>query len=87
MNAVLTVSVSTCLISAFLLLGLLRVQFYFSEMSYFTASVFTLKNPAEESMKSDRGEEEDDFQTDEDEEMEVDKQVVQKRKKVREMHI
>lgn len=48
--------------------------------------MFTLKKTAEETMKSDRGEEEDDFQTDEDEEMEVDKQVVQKRKKVREIH-
>lgn len=48
-----------------------------------TASMFTLKNPAEESMEGDRDEEEDDFQTDEDEEMEVEKQVqVQKRKKV-----
>lgn len=33
-------------------------------------------------MKDDGDEEEDDFQTDENEEMEVDKQVVQKRKKV-----
>lgn len=33
-------------------------------------------------MENGRGEEEDDFQTDEDGEMEVDKQVVQKRKKV-----
>lgn len=55
-------------------------------LSYFpAASMFPLQNSAEESMKSDRGEEEDDFQTDNDEEkMEVDKQVVQKRKKVRE---
>ncbi|XP_040013521.1 surfeit locus protein 2 [Xiphias gladius] len=45
-------------------------------------SMFTLKNPAEESMKGDNEEEEDDFQTDEDEEMEMDQQVVQKRKKV-----
>lgn len=44
--------------------------------------MFTLKNPAEESMKGDNEEEEDDFQTDEDEEMEMDQQVVQKRKKV-----
>ncbi|GAA6217145.1 surfeit locus protein 2 [Lates japonicus] len=49
----------------------------------YPSSVFTLKNPAEESMEGDRDEEEDDFQTDEDEEMEVDKQAqVQKRKKV-----
>ncbi|XP_070845125.1 surfeit locus protein 2 [Chaetodon trifascialis] len=45
-------------------------------------SLFTLKNTAEESMEGDGGEEEDDFQTDEDEEMEVDAQVLQKRKKV-----
>ncbi|XP_030598890.1 surfeit locus protein 2 [Archocentrus centrarchus] len=45
-------------------------------------SIFTLKNPAEESIEDGRDEEEDDFQTDEDEEMEVEKQVVQKRKKV-----
>lgn len=44
--------------------------------------MFSLKNTAEESMKSDGDKEEDDFLTDEDEEMEVDKQVVQKRKKV-----
>lgn len=49
-------------------------------------SMFTLKNPAEESMEGEKDEEEDDFQTDEDEEeeeeMEVEKQAVQKRKKV-----
>ncbi|XP_026209580.1 surfeit locus protein 2 [Anabas testudineus] len=45
-------------------------------------TMFSLKNTAEESMKSDGDKEEDDFLTDEDEEMEVDKQVVQKRKKV-----
>lgn len=44
--------------------------------------MFTLKNQAEESMEDGREEEEDDFQTDEDEEMEVEKQAVQKRKKV-----
>lgn len=44
--------------------------------------MFTLKNQAEESMVDGREEEEDDFQTDEDEEMEVEKQAVQKRKKV-----
>ncbi|XP_070780989.1 surfeit locus protein 2 [Enoplosus armatus] len=48
----------------------------------YPTSMFTLKNTAEESMEGDGGEEEDDFQTDEDEEMEVDKQVLQKRKKV-----
>lgn len=48
-----------------------------------TATIFTLKNPAEESMEGDGDEAEDDFQTDEDEEMEVEKQVLQKRKKVR----
>lgn len=47
-----------------------------------TATIFTLKNPAEENMEGDGDEAEDDFQTDEDEEMEVDKQVLQKRKKV-----
>lgn len=47
-----------------------------------TASIFTLKNQAEESTEDGRKEEEDDFQTDEDEEMEVEKQAVQKRKKV-----
>lgn len=47
-----------------------------------TASIFTLKNQVEESMEDGRKEEEDDFQTDEDEEMEVEKQAVQKRKKV-----
>lgn len=53
-------------------------------MSYVpTATIFSLKNPAEESMEGDGGEAEDDFQTDEDEDMEVDKQVLQKRKKVR----
>ncbi|XP_041667170.1 surfeit locus protein 2 [Cheilinus undulatus] len=45
-------------------------------------SMFTLKNPAEESMEADEDEDDDDFQTDEDDEMEVDKQVQQKRKKV-----
>lgn len=47
-----------------------------------TASLFALKNTEEESMKDDRDEEEDDLQSDEEEGMEVDKQVVQKRKKV-----
>lgn len=45
--------------------------------------IFTLKNPIEENMEGDSGKKEDDFQTDGDEEMEVDKQVTQKRKKVR----
>lgn len=48
-----------------------------------TATMLTIKNPAEEGMEGDGDEEGDDFQTDEDEEMEVDKQVLQKRKKVR----
>ncbi|XP_020506469.1 surfeit locus protein 2 [Labrus bergylta] len=50
----------------------------------YPSSVFTLKEPAEESVEADRDEkeEEDDFQTDEDEDMEVDKQEQQKRKKV-----
>lgn len=47
-----------------------------------TATMFTLKTMAEESMEGGGDEEEDDFQTDEDEQMEVDKQVLQKRKKV-----
>ncbi|XP_054614250.1 surfeit locus protein 2 [Dunckerocampus dactyliophorus] len=44
----------------------------------YPSSMFTLKNSAEENMEAN----EDDFQTDEDEEMEVDTQAVQKRKKV-----
>ncbi|XP_026153477.1 surfeit locus protein 2 [Mastacembelus armatus] len=48
----------------------------------YPSSMFTLKNPAVESTEGDRDEEEDDFQTDEEEDMEVDKQVVKKRKKV-----
>lgn len=50
----------------------------------YPSSMFTLKNPADESMEGNKSEEEDDFQTDEDEDedMEVDKQVLQKRKKV-----
>lgn len=52
-----------------------------------TAHLFMLKNPTEGNMEGDGGEEEDDFQTDEDEDMEVDKLEVdklemQKRKKV-----
>ncbi|KAI3362329.1 hypothetical protein L3Q82_012640 [Scortum barcoo] len=45
-------------------------------------SMFSLKNPEGESMEGDGKEEEDDFQTDEDEDMEVDTQALQKRKKV-----
>lgn len=49
-------------------------------------TIFTLKNAADESMEGEKDEEkdeeEDDFQTDEDEEMEVDNQAQQKRKKV-----
>nr|XP_019937289.1 PREDICTED: surfeit locus protein 2 [Paralichthys olivaceus] len=48
----------------------------------YPTSIFTLKNPAEEDMEGDGNEEGDDFQTDEDEGMEVDKQEVQKRNKV-----
>lgn len=44
--------------------------------------MFTLKNEVEENMEGDGDKEEDDFQTDEDEEMELDKPVLQKRKKV-----
>ncbi|XP_013864870.1 surfeit locus protein 2 [Austrofundulus limnaeus] len=45
-------------------------------------SMFTLKDTAAESKNGGEDEEGDDFQTDEDEKMEVDAQVVQKRKKV-----
>uniref|UniRef100_A0A3Q3VPQ0 Surfeit 2 n=1 Tax=Mola mola TaxID=94237 RepID=A0A3Q3VPQ0_MOLML len=45
-------------------------------------AIFSLTNPAEESMEADGDANEDDFQTDEDEEMETDKQPLQKRKKV-----
>uniref|UniRef100_A0A1A7YVI7 Surfeit 2 n=1 Tax=Iconisemion striatum TaxID=60296 RepID=A0A1A7YVI7_9TELE len=48
----------------------------------YPSSMFTLKNQAAESLKGGEDEEEDDFLTDEDEEMEVETQVVQKRKKV-----
>lgn len=45
--------------------------------------MFTLKNPEEEQMEAKSDDEEDGFQTDDGEEMEVeDKQVQQKRKKV-----
>lgn len=48
-----------------------------------TASMFSLKNPEVETTAGGENEkEEHDFQTDEDEGMEVDTQVVQKRKKV-----
>ncbi|XP_073333967.1 surfeit locus protein 2 [Pagrus major] len=47
-------------------------------------TIFTVRNPEEENMEGEKkgDEEEDDFQTDEDEEMEVDNRVLQKRKKV-----
>lgn len=48
-----------------------------------TAHLFTLKNPTEGTTGGDRNEEEDDFQTDDDEDMEVDTPALQKRKKVR----
>ncbi|XP_058473477.1 surfeit locus protein 2 [Solea solea] len=49
----------------------------------YPSSAFTLKDPeAGEISKGDGEKEEDDFQTDEDEEMEVDEQASQKRKKV-----
>ncbi|XP_029372137.1 surfeit locus protein 2 [Echeneis naucrates] len=48
----------------------------------YPSSLFTLKNSAEVSMEDNGDEEEDDLKTDEDEVMEVEKQVVQKRKKV-----
>ncbi|XP_012729976.2 surfeit locus protein 2 [Fundulus heteroclitus] len=49
----------------------------------YPSSMFTCKNPEEESKEGGAdGEDGDDFMTDEDEEMEVDNQVVQKRKKV-----
>ncbi|XP_068191281.1 surfeit locus protein 2 [Antennarius striatus] len=44
-------------------------------------TIFTPKNTAEENTEDNKNEEENDFQTDE-EDMEVDKQVLQKRKKV-----
>lgn len=46
------------------------------------ATMFTVKNPEEEQMEAKSDDEEDDFQTDDSEEMEVDKQAQQKRKKV-----
>lgn len=54
------------------------MEFYFP-----TAHLFKLKNPTEEIMEGDGNGEEDDFQTDDDEDMEVDKPTLQKRKKVR----
>lgn len=54
------------------------MEFYFP-----TADIFTLKNQTEEVMEGDGNGEEDDFQTDDDEDMEVDKPALQKRKKVR----
>ncbi|XP_059214169.1 surfeit locus protein 2 [Centropristis striata] len=47
----------------------------------YPSTMFTVKDKAEESMEANGDEEEDDFQTDEEDEMEVDKPVVQKRKK------
>lgn len=44
--------------------------------------MFTLKTPEEEHMEAKSNNEEDGFQTDDGEEMEVEKQVQQKRKKV-----
>lgn len=44
--------------------------------------MFTVKNPEEEQMEAKSDDEEDGFQTDDSEEMEVDKQAQQKRKKV-----
>lgn len=66
-------------------IGIISSRFYRlrAYVSYVpTATIFTLKKPAEENKEGDGDEAEDDFQTDEDEEMEVDKQVLQKRKKV-----
>lgn len=52
-----------------------------------TAHLFTLKNPTEENMEGNGSEEEeDDFQTDDEEDMEVDKPALQKRKKVCEVY-
>lgn len=47
-----------------------------------TAHLFTPKNPTEANMEGDGSEEEDGFQSDDDEDMEVDKPALQKRKKV-----
>lgn len=47
----------------------------------FTATMFTLKKPEEEHVEA-KSDDDDGFQTDDGEEMEVDKQVQQKRKKV-----
>ncbi|XP_061554882.1 surfeit locus protein 2 isoform X1 [Phycodurus eques] len=48
----------------------------------YPSSIFTLKESAEENMESEQCKDEDDFQTDEDDEMEVDTIAIQKRKKV-----
>ncbi|XP_061590124.1 surfeit locus protein 2 [Cololabis saira] len=48
----------------------------------YPSSMFTLKNPEEETVEGGGDKEEDDFQTDEDEQMEMETQEVQKRKKV-----
>lgn len=47
-----------------------------------TATMFTLKNQAEDATHCVDNEAEDDFKTDEEEEMEVESQGLQKRKKV-----
>lgn len=62
------------------LLSLKRCDFAVSCVS--PAKMFTLKNEAQESMEVGGNKEEGDFKTDEEEEMVVDKQVQQKRKKV-----
>lgn len=46
------------------------------------ATMFTVKSPEEEQMEAKSDDKEDGFQTDDSEEMEVDKQAQQKRKKV-----
>ncbi|XP_077353661.1 surfeit locus protein 2 [Festucalex cinctus] len=48
----------------------------------YPSSMFSLKKSAEENMEAQQCEDEDDFQTDEDDEMEVDALPVQKRKKI-----
>lgn len=59
------------------------VDYRFNSSFYVpTAHLFTLKNPTEENMEDDGSKEEDDFQTDDDEDMEVDQPALQKRKKV-----
>lgn len=60
----------------------LSSTYFFLQICVATAHLFTLKNSTEEKMEGDGLEEEDDFQTDDDENMELDKPVLQKRKKV-----